>query len=57
MLFMKVARILKVLFGWVGRDWNGFYHVLQIFEIGFQVKIMCANTLELIISFSNSGEG
>ena len=41
MLFTKVVGILKVLFGWVGRDWNGFYRVLQIFEIGFQEKIVC----------------
>ena len=57
MLFTKVVGISKVLFGWVGRDWNGFFCVLQIFEIGFQEKIMCANILELITSFSNSGEG
>ena len=56
MLFTKVVGILKVLFGWVVRDWNGFSHVLSIFVIEFQERTIYANDIEKIISFSNSGE-
>ena len=57
MLYTKVVRILKVPFGWVVRHWNGSSHGLSIFVIGFQEKIICANDIEQIISFLNSGEG
>lgn len=50
-------RILKVPFGWVIRDWNGSSHVLLIFKIEFQERIICANDIEITIIFSNSREG
>ena len=56
MLFMRVARISKVPFGWGVKDWNGFSLVSPIFEIGFQERIICANVIEKTISFSNSRE-
>ena len=57
MLFTNVVGILKVPCGWVVKDWNGFSHVLPIFETGFQERITCANDIEQIISYSNSEEG
>ena len=57
MLFTKVDGILKVLFGWVVRDWYGSSHVLTISVIGFQERMYCANGIERTISSLNSKDG